>query len=326
MIKKKKAEGGGANWMDTYGDLVTLLLCFFVLLYSMSTIDQQKWEMLVRSFNPDAIPEITVEEGNDGQVADPVANQTPNTMEQAQVEESIDELYEALQNYIEQQGAQESISATRGDGYVFLSLNDAVFFNGDSYVLREDGKLVLDDVGAMIAQASDAIDELRVLGHTAQASPDQKNEPMPDRMLSTNRANAVLCYLQEEVEGFTLDPARMLSIGYGQWRPISPNDTGELRAKNRRVEFIITGKDVENSLSDSIVEYYTTSETAPPPGSFPEGLFPEGTLSPAETGAPVDTVEGEPATTAPDETTTPEPAEGETPLDITPTPPVIPTQ
>ena len=42
-LKKKKSGGGGANWMDTYGDMVTLLLCFFVLLYSISSIDEQKW-------------------------------------------------------------------------------------------------------------------------------------------------------------------------------------------------------------------------------------------------------------------------------------------
>ena len=41
-IKKKSSGGGGANWMDTYGDMVTRLLCFFVLLYSMSTIDSEK--------------------------------------------------------------------------------------------------------------------------------------------------------------------------------------------------------------------------------------------------------------------------------------------
>ena len=43
MMKKKKGGGGGANWMDTYGDMVTLLLCFFVMLYSMSRVDESKW-------------------------------------------------------------------------------------------------------------------------------------------------------------------------------------------------------------------------------------------------------------------------------------------
>ena len=53
--KKSSGGGGGANWMDTYGDMVTLLLCFFVLLYSISTIDQEKWLLVVQSFNRDAI-------------------------------------------------------------------------------------------------------------------------------------------------------------------------------------------------------------------------------------------------------------------------------
>ena len=56
LKKKSGGGGGGANWMDTYGDMVTLLLCFFVLLYSMSTIDSAKWEALVMSFNPTASP------------------------------------------------------------------------------------------------------------------------------------------------------------------------------------------------------------------------------------------------------------------------------
>ena len=54
-IKKKSSGGGGANWMDTYGDMVTLLLCFFVLLYSISSIDQTKWMLVVQSFNKDAL-------------------------------------------------------------------------------------------------------------------------------------------------------------------------------------------------------------------------------------------------------------------------------
>lgn len=49
-MKRKKGGGGGANWMDTYGDMVTLLLCFFIMLYSMSTINEEKWQQFVQSF------------------------------------------------------------------------------------------------------------------------------------------------------------------------------------------------------------------------------------------------------------------------------------
>lgn len=249
--------------MDTYGDMVTLLLCFFVLLYSMSTIDQQKWVQLVQSFNPDAIHEVTEMQGNNGQIADPTtpADGEQAELSQAQIIASIEQLYQDLKAYVAQQGAAENISVTKGDGYVFISFNDAVFFDGDSHVLRQDGKDVLKDVGVIIGKASRAIDELRVLGHTAQGDPRKPNNPTTDRFLSSNRAAGVLVYLQEMD---ILDPARMISMGYGQFRPVAENDTREGRAKNRRVELIVTGKDLTSALGDQIEQYYTERGTEPP--------------------------------------------------------------
>ena len=93
-VKKKKSGGGGANWMDTYGDMVTLLLCFFVLLYSMSTISEEKWRAIVTSFNPFADLTATDPEGNDGPVADPADDSqggyptTPDVAAQREIDEA----------------------------------------------------------------------------------------------------------------------------------------------------------------------------------------------------------------------------------------------
>lgn len=257
-VKRKHKGGGGANWMDTYGDMVTLLLCFFVLLYSMSTIDQQKWVQLVQSFNPDAIVDDMINQGNGGQSLDPVSE---DSMDQQQIDAAIEQLYQNLKEYVSAQGAGENISVTRGDGYVFLSFNDAVFFDGDSYALRTDGKVVLDDVAQILQKAGGAIDELRVLGHTAQADPGRANNVTVDRALSSNRATVVLVYLQEKE---ILDPARMVSMGYGQWRPVAGNDNAADRAKNRRVELIVTGKNLSDTLGDEIEQYYTQRGTDSP--------------------------------------------------------------
>lgn len=248
--------------MDTYGDMVTLLLCFFVLLYSMSTIDQQKWVQLVQSFNPDAVPEITEELGNKGQLADPAGGEAPeDEQSQETIDVTIEQLYLDLKEFVSQQGAGESISVTKGDGYVFISFNDTVFFNGDSYQLRQDGEEILEDVGAIIGKAGPAIDELRILGHTAQGDPNRLNSVRTDRFLSSNRATVVLIYLQEMG---ILDPGRMVSMGYGQWRPVAENDTREGRGQNRRVEMIVTGKNVTDTLGDSIQQYYTQRGTDSP--------------------------------------------------------------
>ena len=101
MKKRNKSTGGGANWMDTYGDLVTLLLCFFVLLYSISTVDQAKWVQIVRSFNPNAVEVSqialdTIEDATD---------EVPNHVEDGSLEEDeFDSLYEALRKALRKPG------------------------------------------------------------------------------------------------------------------------------------------------------------------------------------------------------------------------------
>ena len=138
-MKKKKSSGGGANWMDTYGDMVTLLLTFFVLLYSMSTISEDKWKAIVQSFNPNSImvEDVSVVGGHEGPSSDPEDLGMPSViMEQQQmIEQMLDELFEQLKSYVDSNGLSESIELIRGDGYVFITFNDAVFFAGDSAVL-----------------------------------------------------------------------------------------------------------------------------------------------------------------------------------------------
>ena len=261
MKMRKKSGGGGANWMDTYGDMVTLLLCFFVLLYSMSTISEEKWKMLVVSFNPDAAMTMTESSGNDGPNADP--NELDGSgmgLSQVDIDEDMVELYEMIMAYIaEDSNAQESISVSMGDGKVFVTFNQAAFFDGDDWQLREESKPILEMIAAMLSEVSESIDEVRIMGHTAQGSPNKPNNIVVDRMLSAQRAAITVAYIQQFC---TLDPARLISEAYGQWRPVAPNDTSEGRAQNRRVEMIISGRNLEQELANGIENYYT-SENIP---------------------------------------------------------------
>ena len=254
-MKRKPKSSGGANWMDTYGDMVTLLLCFFVLLYSMSSVDEDKWKALVMSFNPNAQIAETVTSGGDGPSADgDGAGVMPqgDGVTQKNVDDQMAMLYKALSDFVSEEGAQSNISVTQGDGRIFISFNQAVFFNGDSPVLRQDAYPILDRVCEMLSGSANAIDEVRVLGHTAQGSPDAPNDVEVDRTLSSNRATNVIIYVQRHS---TVEPARLISEGIGQWRPIASNDTPEGRAKNRRVEMIISGRNLEQELRDDIQSY-----------------------------------------------------------------------
>lgn len=246
MKKKNKRKSGGANWMDTYGDLVTLLLCFFVMLYSMSTVDSERWIALVQSLNPNA--DVTTQ-GVPTQGQEEVGGLT-----KSEVEQEMEEMYQELVTYMDEQDMESQMAVTSGSGYVFITFDDAVFFSPDSPVLLQTGETVLDQVALFIEEHSQAIGELRVLGHTAQGDPHQPNNPVVDRTLSSSRANNVTIYLQEKN---IIDPAKLVSIGYGQWRPIASNGTSESRTKNRRVELIVTGLDMGGLNGDSTEQYYT---------------------------------------------------------------------
>ena len=165
---------------------------------------------------------------------------------------------QAMQDYVQQAGMANQVTLGEGNGYVFISFDDTVFFSGDSYELRDEGKVVLDEVSQIISEVSSSIDEIRVLGHTAQAVPGQVNNVTADRFLASNRATVVTIYLQEKD---IIDPARLVSVGYGEWRPVSSNDTSAGRAENRRVELIVTGLDLDDEAGDNITQYYTMRES-----------------------------------------------------------------
>ena len=261
-IKKKSSGGGGANWMDTYGDMVTLLLCFFVLLYSMSTIDQEKWMMIVQSFNKTAI--VSTDDsprGPEGDGADELGGGMPATTE---MDSAMEEFYEFLQTYAASASGDgedsSKITVSQGDGLIYLAFDSSVFFNGDKSDLRPEGKAILDDIIPALEEVAPYIDELRVSGHTASAL--GRYNATWDYELSSMRAARVVSYMVEN--STELDPARIQSKGYGQWRPVAGNDEESERTKNRRVEMMITGRDLEDKLSDSIAQYYTETGQAQP--------------------------------------------------------------
>ena len=260
-MKKKKSGGGGANWMDTYGDMVTLLLCFFVLLYSMSTISEEKWRAIVTSFNPNAILTPTENSGNDGPNADNVENPGKDSLvyQQEAINNLVDELYEMIQQMVGQEGLESSVQVSEKGGKIYITFSDQVFFAPDQSYLLDDGKEVLLKLAGILDQSKDAIEEIRVQGHTAQGSPDRRNDPAFDRELSSFRALRVVLFLQENS---SIHPARLVGEGWGQWHPIASNQQEETKRFNRRVEMIITGRDLDLEAAGEAIQTYVSQDNA----------------------------------------------------------------
>ena len=247
MKKKSRPPEDKGKWLTTYSDTITLLMCFFVLLYSISSVDAAKWEIIVKSFNPNAdkVSQIVInqEENN-------AENDVEGSTEPEEIIDNFDDLYYMLKKTVEDQNLQNDVEIKKGDGYTFITFRNNVFFDGDSFVLRKQGQTILDSFSKIVKNSNNVIGEIQILGHTSQARPNQPNDVRFDRFLSSNRATEVLVYLQQKN---IISPEKLIATSFGQFRPISPFDTSENRAKNRRVEIIITKND---SINKALDEYY----------------------------------------------------------------------
>jgi chemotaxis protein MotB len=254
MARKPREKVNDKAWMDTYSDMVTLLMCFFVLLFSMSTLDATKWRILVNGFNPNAEVQsqvildqteepdestTAISDGGESLLTEDagrtLSEESTSSMSQEDIE-TMDDLYTYLEAYVEQNDLEDQIKLFQGEDYTYVMFSNNIFFDGDSSVLKREGKNILDVFGGAIGEVGSLVSKLQVMGHTNQADPDKPNNVETDRFLSSNRAVEVLIYLQKKN---IVAPGVLESIGYGQYYPIGSFTDPVGRAKNRRVELII---------------------------------------------------------------------------------------
>lgn len=244
--KKSMDEGGGSEWMNTYADLVTLLLCFFVLLFTMSSVEEAKWETLVSSFRRMYGDEIVVD--------DPNANVDPGDIivdpNEFGLPDDFGELAQYFQQQVEENNFSGDVEITGNEYVVFIRFNNSLLFDANSSTLRKVAVDFLNVIGDAINHVDDQIKMIRINGHTAVAT-NTGSIRITDRELSTQRANSVLLQLEDYKH---VDPEKLIAIGYGRNYPIADNDTEAGRAKNRRVEIIIMAENKPASDGRSVFD------------------------------------------------------------------------
>lgn len=235
MARKKRNDsgGGGASWMETYSDMVTLLLTFFIMLYAMSTIDAQKYATIIESFTKQMNPVAYQQREEQSESED--ASSDPKTINNSE-EGDLDQLYTMLKHYIDENNLEGQVELQKSEEYVFIRFSDSVTFRGYSDILEMRGREVLDVLADGLEIVDKYVEEIIIAGHTAEVEYDKTDI---DRSLSTDRANVVLRYLENKE---VIHPSKYLAIGYGLYSPIADNNTAEGRAKNRRVEIYISRK------------------------------------------------------------------------------------
>jgi len=256
MRRKKRGEGGldfGGNWLTTYSDMVTLLLCFFVMLFAMSVLDVQKFENFSRSIrnyfiksgsgsnllhqnmgkkiltvnfvNPDDTGKKIVDNERYIQTVEEIILDDREKIR----EERFAKVKEQLQQDLSELGMTDLVDIIEEKEFIIVRLNEQILFKPGSAEILDEGKNTLNVLGESL-KALDS--DITVEGHTDTVP---INTPLfPSNWeLSTRRATNVVMYLVNEIG---IDPTRLTAAGCGEYKPIADNSTAEGRSKNRRVE------------------------------------------------------------------------------------------
>ncbi|MUV39294.1 putative 24.6 kDa protein in ccpA 3'region [Lentibacillus sp. JNUCC-1] len=256
---KKRNDKGAPKWMVTYSDMVTLILVFFILLFSMSQIDLVKFEAISESFKnrmvldffPSAVPldhptesPSHLEKGKTlNEFKDPSDAKKFFEEDHKTEEDKLNALMEEVEEYLDANELNNVISANRTERGVVLVLQEMILFDPGEAIVLPSGEPFLNKIGVLLNKVPNVV---KVEGHTDTRPMSSFRYPS-NWELSGARASSVIRYLVNE---FQFDPARFSLAGYGETRPLVPNDTEENMKQNRRVEIVIMDADTPE-LSDN---------------------------------------------------------------------------
>lgn len=264
MAKKRQEEPkkGAPAWQSTFSDLMNLLLCFFVLLFSMSTVDAEKFEMVIASLQSSMsiLPAggSAIGDGNmvsagvnqleflDSYYNDLANSQTMNENDVDGEEKDVSDAYkeqelaeseqmaEEVQNAVNQYGLQDLVEVDFNAEYVRISLSGAILFESGSAEFVSEARPVLDKISKILDNYDKNV--IEVEGHTDNVPIVSPGKYEDNDVLSMYRALNVADYIRDVS---SLNPAHIKSSGRGEYMPVADNSTAEGRALNRRVEIKI---------------------------------------------------------------------------------------
>ncbi|MGD9180622.1 MAG: OmpA family protein [Desulfobacterales bacterium] len=230
----KKSDSSFGGWEIVYSGFILILLCFFIMLCSFSTMEEAKIMRFVRSFT-NAVSFFP--SGTRFESGTVVLPESPGMVASRS---ELAKLFEDLEMLSDRFNLKDKIELLfSGEGLV-MRLSEHTLFESGQASISPQARRLLEKIGVIVAQTTYLI---RIEGHTDDVPIHTAMFPS-NWELSTARAVNVLRYL---IENHRIDSQRLSAEGFGEFQPMVPNDTAENRAKNRRVEVIFMRTDRENT-------------------------------------------------------------------------------
>lgn len=255
-------EEGAPIWMTTFGDLMSLLLTFFVLLYSMSELKQDKFLQASQSLrdamggSSEVVPENPqglIDEDMDPTkfLADPTGGSTGDPVLDAVADAYMEVIAKRLDQFIEENALEASFSVERAADGIYLRMQSSALFSSGSGSLQNSAVPMLRYLG----EITSTIDVKSVVSGHADNQPIQTAQFASNWELSAARAAGVARHLVE----YGQDPEMVRVESFGEYKPVAPNETADGRAQNRRVEVFFARADI----IDAVRRWALTGEQVP---------------------------------------------------------------
>ena len=226
-VEPEEASGDGAAWMATFADMMTLLLCFFILLLSFATMDIVKFRDAMGSVQE----ALGVQFEHDGEF-EAIAS-SPLQLDAEEGSGAIGEdraLLEELNAAIEEEGLETQITAEIDGRGVVVRINGQVLYQPGEAAIKSEAEAILTRISGLVRASQHRV---MIEGHTDD-TPIRTARYPSNWELSTARAIAAMRFLVDQ----RVNSERIGVAGYADQKPIQPNDTPTNRAANRRVEFV----------------------------------------------------------------------------------------
>ena len=215
--------------MLTYGDMMTLLLCFFVLLISMSSMEVEKLQQAAASLKG-ALSALPFQERIK---PSPVVPKTERRIKGSEKRGKRSRALAKLRRVIREHKLEKIIKVRENAEGIHVTIGDPALFDSGRAEIKP---LILPILNQIIEVVHTGDEYIRVEGHTDNI-PIHNPEFRDNWELSIARALSVVRYIKRQQED--IDPKRLRPVGCGEFHPVKPNDTEEGRALNRRVEIYI---------------------------------------------------------------------------------------
>lgn len=250
-MRRKKPEEKAPNherWMLSYADFITLLMIFFIVMYSMSNVDKEKYKKVASGLSSamggGSGGNIIGTEG--GVSIDEVQKPIDTNIVHSEEINKLEDIKNTVDKYLNESGLEGSVETKIEERGLILSFKDSLFFDSGRADIKGEQVKRLAEIGEILNQPAVRSSYIRVEGHT-------DNVPMSNHLFKSNwdlsviRATNVVQIL---INNSGINPERISAMGYGEFRPKASNKTEAGRAANRRVDIIIMNtkyNEVENN-------------------------------------------------------------------------------